>query len=161
MISQDRGPYSMPHGHDVKHTFVALALCDLFGVDNQEFRISTLFMRKTKLSLISRFNFYSPGHFTPEPVRAVLISISAEQTKRRHSPTAIPSCDPKVPWPVGTCHPCRKCPLPCNFPASRAALRNPKSKRHPLFENADVGHRNFPSFPRVRAHRLDEPGHPS
>jgi hypothetical protein len=37
----------MPHGHDVKHTFVTLALCDLCGVDNQEFLISTSFLRKT------------------------------------------------------------------------------------------------------------------
>lgn len=47
MNSQDSGPYSMLGGHDVKHTFVTLALCDFCGGDNQKFPTSTLFSRKT------------------------------------------------------------------------------------------------------------------
>jgi len=50
----------MPHGHDVKHTFVTLALCDLCGVDNQEFLISTSFLRKTMCLPPSRANFRTP-----------------------------------------------------------------------------------------------------
>jgi hypothetical protein len=63
----------MPHGHDVKHTFVTLALCDLCGVDNQEFLISTSFLRKTMCLPPCRLNFRTPrpmlSRITPQFVR--------------------------------------------------------------------------------------------
>lgn len=50
----------MPGGPDVKHTFLMVAPCDLRRVDDQEYRISTLFLRENKCLPPTRFTRRTP-----------------------------------------------------------------------------------------------------